>query len=144
MSGEPKAFSSFHDAHTISGMISSRKAALELIAFYVESGADAAIRETPVDRMAEAPALAGPRPDVPAARSGEKPDAHSGQAKAAPRAAPPASPEAAIMAAREAAKNAKSLDELRSLLVAFEGCALRATATQLVFADGTPQSRVMF
>ena len=150
MSGEPKAFSSFHDAHTISGMISSRKAALELIAFYVESGADAVIRETPVDRMAEAPALAGARPNVPADRSGEKPariarpDAHSGQAKTAPRAVPPASPEAAIMAAREAAKNAKSLDELRSLLVAFEGCALRATATQLVFADGTPQSRVMF
>jgi len=150
MSSEPKAFSSFHDAHTIFGMISSRRAALELIAFYVESGADAAIRETPLDRMAETPALAGARPDVPAARSGEEPahiarsDAHSGQAKAAPRAAPPASPEAAIMAAREAAKSAKSLDELRSLLVAFEGCALRATATQLVFADGTPQSRVMF
>ena len=48
------------------------------------------------------------------------------------------------MAAREAAKSAGSLDELRALLDGFEGCALHATATQLVFADGNPQSRVMF
>ncbi len=48
------------------------------------------------------------------------------------------------MAAREAARTAQTLDELRALLETFEGCALRATATQLVFADGNPQSRVMF
>ena len=48
------------------------------------------------------------------------------------------------MAAREAARNAQTLDDLRALLEAFGGCALRATATQLVFADGNPQSRVMF
>ena len=48
------------------------------------------------------------------------------------------------MAARAAARSAKTLDELRALLADFEGCALRATATQLVFADGNPQSRIMF
>jgi DNA polymerase len=48
------------------------------------------------------------------------------------------------MAAREAAKSAGSLEELRGLLEPFEGCALRTTATQLVFADGNPQARVMF
>ena len=48
------------------------------------------------------------------------------------------------MAAREAAKSARDLDELRALLDNFDGCALRATATQLVFADGNPQGRVMF
>src|SRR5262249_32581149 len=55
-----------------------------------------------------------------------------------------ASPEAAVMAARAAAKSAASLVELRAMLERFEGCALRATATQLVFADGNPQARVMF
>jgi uracil-DNA glycosylase len=56
--------------------------------------------------------------------------------------APPA-PEAAIMAAREAARSAKNLDELRAILLAsFEGCGLRATARQLVFADGNPRARV--
>jgi DNA polymerase len=48
------------------------------------------------------------------------------------------------MAAREAARSAATLDDLRALLEKFEGCALRATATQLVFADGNPQSRLMF
>ncbi|MFZ0607256.1 MAG: uracil-DNA glycosylase, partial [Xanthobacteraceae bacterium] len=42
------------------------------------------------------------------------------------------------------ARTAQTLDELRALLEAFEGCALRATATRLVFADGTAGSRVMF
>ena len=33
------------------------------------------------------------------------------------------------MAAREEAKSARTLDELKSILSAFTGCALRATAT---------------
>ena len=48
------------------------------------------------------------------------------------------------MAAREQAKSAATLEELRALLERFEGCALRNTATQLVFADGNPHSRLMF
>ena len=48
------------------------------------------------------------------------------------------------MAAREAARSAASLEELRTILDRFEGCALRSTATQLVFADGNPKARVMF
>src|SRR5256714_8819476 len=48
------------------------------------------------------------------------------------------------MAAGEAAKSAATLEELRAMLARFEGCALRTTATQLVFADGNPQARVMF
>lgn len=56
----------------------------------------------------------------------------------------PPAPEVAIMAAREAARSAKNLDELRAILERFEGCALRATARRLVFADGNPRARVMF
>ena len=56
----------------------------------------------------------------------------------------PPSPDAAVMAAREAARNAATLEELRAILDRFEGCALRNTATQLVFADGNPKARVMF
>jgi DNA polymerase len=48
------------------------------------------------------------------------------------------------MAARDAARSAASLDELRAILQAFEGCALRTTAKRLVFADGNPQGRIMF
>jgi uracil-DNA glycosylase family 4 len=60
-----------------------------------------------------------------------------------PPAAPP-SPEAAIMEAREAARTASSLDELRAILGRFDGCPLKSTATQLVFADGNPRAPIMF
>ena len=33
---------------------------------------------------------------------------------------------------------------LRAILESFEGCALKATASRLVFADGNPKSRLMF
>jgi DNA polymerase len=56
----------------------------------------------------------------------------------------PLAPEAAVMAAREAAGAAANLDELRAMLDKFDGCALKATASRLVFADGNPQARVMF
>jgi uracil-DNA glycosylase len=47
------------------------------------------------------------------------------------------------MQARSGAKNAKTLDELRTILDSFEGCALKSTASQLVFADGNPEARLM-
>ena len=47
------------------------------------------------------------------------------------------------MAAREAARSAASLDELRAILDKFEGCSLKGSASRLVFADGTPGSRLM-
>ena len=45
---------------------------------------------------------------------------------------------------REAARSAASLEELRAILARFDGCALKATAKQLVFSDGNPKSRLMF
>lgn len=48
------------------------------------------------------------------------------------------------MTAREAARGAASLDELRDILDRFDGCGLKASASRLVFADGNPQSRLMF
>jgi DNA polymerase len=60
------------------------------------------------------------------------------------RGEPPPAPDAAIASARELATTAPTLDALRALLETFGGCALRHTATRLVFADGNPQARVMF
>jgi len=53
-------------------------------------------------------------------------------------------PDAAEMSARALAEAAPNLDALRSAMEGFDGCALKRTATQLVFADGVPGSRVMF
>ena len=50
----------------------------------------------------------------------------------------------AIVSAREAARTAPTLEALRQLLENFDGCALKSTATRLVFADGNPQARIMF
>jgi DNA polymerase len=122
----------------------------ELIAFYRDAGADALLGEAPVDRMAdEAVALPAPqrrKPDSDLSTAASRAQAEAAQMDRQPRApaATPAAPEAAIMAAREAVKSAKTLEELRALLENFNGCGLRATATQLVFADGNPQGRVMF
>jgi DNA polymerase len=53
-------------------------------------------------------------------------------------------PDPSETSARVLAQAAADLEKLRSLMAAFDGCALKRTATQLVFADGVPGSRVMF
>lgn len=116
-----------------------RPTASELLAFYLEAGVDCALSEEPVDRLTEEPIVeerpAAPRPAP--FRSANPPPA--------PLLAEPApAPDAAITSAREIAPRAATLDELRSLLERFDGCALKATATRLVFADGNPQARIMF
>jgi DNA polymerase len=120
------------------------RAAQELLAFYAEAGVDALLGESPADRLSAAQIEPASVPE-PARRA--EPDVAEARIAPAPRASPesgPATPEIAVMAAREAARSAASLDELRGILAKFEGCALRTTAKQLVFADGNPQGRVMF
>jgi DNA polymerase len=54
-----------------------------------------------------------------------------------------AAPEEAALAARELARGAATLQELESIVAAFEGCALKVSAKSLAFADGNPNGRVM-
>ena len=143
----------------------TRQIARELIAFYLDAGVDCTVEERPLDRFADEPRIPSPaeraEPDGESVRAtpSSNPARGESQADGARRAVsplsadgstttavppPPAAPEAAIMAARESAGSAKDLEELRALLAGFAGCTLAATATQLVFADGNPQARVMF
>ena len=120
------------------------RAARELLDFYAEAGVDALVGETATNRLAGEPAdtaqaaAAFALPERPAPRF--QPDAP----EPPPLAAAAPAPDVAVMAAREAARRAATLDELRVMLGKFEGCALRSTAKQLVFADGNPHARVMF
>jgi DNA polymerase len=132
-------------------MLSERDNARDILSFYLEAGVDALLGEEPVDRMADEtppPAVRAPAPPPPAIR--DEPARTPAQTQTQtyvqtrPASPVPAAPEAAVMAAREAAKSAATLDDLRALLETFEGCSLRNTATQLAFADGNPQARVMF
>ena len=127
------------------------QAARELLAFYREAGIDALLEETPLDRFAGESATAAPAPRTDSARP--PPERRAGATGGALFAREPEivsrpalalPPESAVIAAREAAKSAATLTQLRAMLERFEGCALRTTATQLVFADGNPQARVMF
>lgn len=116
----------------------------QLLAFYLEAGVDCALMEEPVDRLSETDIPAAPAPvremAPPPGPVREMPAAM----QAVPRSETAPAPEVAIASAREAARSAPTLEALRALLEKFEGCALRNTATRLVFADGNPEARIMF
>jgi len=133
----------------ISASISDAAQAVALLRFYLDAGADAAIEDTPLNRFGLAGTrmeMAAPKVSTPI-RSAEP---------SVPKAAPPrtAVPQAAAIlgandralaeSARAAAASAGSLDALKEILQRFEGIeSLRARATNMVFADGNPESRVM-
>ncbi|MBA2401252.1 MAG: uracil-DNA glycosylase [Bradyrhizobium sp.] len=114
----------------------------QLLAFYLEAGVDCALADAPVDRLAEpdSATIGAPR-EIPAQRLVRETPAAT---PAVSRSEIAPAPEAAIASAREAARTAPSLEALRALLENFDGCALKHTATRLVFSDGNPQARIMF
>ena len=101
---------------------------IRLLDWYREAGADEAIADRPVDRYAAAAASEKPPPPPP------------------PSPPPPrlASRDEITRTARSAAAAATDLDQLRAALAAFDGCALRKTAHNLVFGDGHAHTAIMF
>ncbi|WP_299618217.1 uracil-DNA glycosylase family protein [Pelagibius sp.] len=118
-------------------------AALAALRWLVEAGADEAIGEIPVDRTAPAPAAPRPAPAElaePAARAPAPPS----EAPRRPRA--PAKLTAASESQADAqrlAAAANSVEDLRQTLEDFDGCPLKATATNLCLFDGNPEARIM-
>src|SRR6266404_9278533 len=111
----------------------------QLLAFYLEAGVDCALTEEPVNRLSD--------PDIiPGSRDAALPNPVRTTAAVIPaaRGAAALAPETAILSARAAARTAPTLEALRALLENFNGCALKSTATRLVFADGNPKARIMF
>ena len=132
----------------------------ELLAWSLAMGADEAIGDVAVDRFAEserraqalaagrqAPAAAAPRPTATPTIKPTAPP--SGTSPTPPAVVPRAVPAldgglgATIEAARAAAAAVGSLEALREAVLAFEGCALKKTATNTVFADGVPEGGLM-
>ena len=105
--------------------------AVAALRWWAAQGVETIYDEAPRNRFAEAA-----KPPAPAPRPVSVPP---------PRAAPPvsAAPDAAARTAAEWAANAQSLEALAEAMNRFEGCALKRTATQLVFADGAPGAAVM-
>ena len=139
------------------------------LAWLIEAGADEAIGDDPIDRYAVARAkrqaqpAAAPRGAAPShgrddtsprsartaspASIGTGPDAE--RAEAPPPLWQPResgtlqSDDAAQSEARSRAAEARTLAELRAALASFDGCPLKETAKNLVFADGVPDARVV-
>ena len=107
----------------------------DALRWLIEAGADEAIGDMPVDRFQEKDLAAAPpaRPSVapvtPAAAKARPPG---------PAAMPAGNPSARAIAAA-----AQTLAELEAALRRFDGCPLKDTATNLVFADGNPAARIM-
>src|SRR6476646_10809434 len=121
------------------------KAARELLAFYAEAGVDSAIGEQANDLLSQPeppPATERPR-NAAGTAPARAADPRLSNTPARPAVAAPPAPDAAVMAAREAARSASSLEELRAILDRFDGCGLKGSASRLVFADGTPGSKLM-
>jgi len=116
----------------------------QLLAFYLEAGVDCALNDEPVSRLIDEAAAAAAEPRAPRGDVAMPPAGPSPGPIAAPAGVPAPAPDAAINSARDAAATAPSLEALRALMERFDGCALKATATRLVFGDGNPHARVMF
>jgi DNA polymerase len=101
----------------------------DLLRWYVAMGADEAIGDTPQDRLAPPPT-----PSLAVAPAKPRPTAAASPAEA---------PAGAAASARRLAEAAHTLPELAAAVAAFDGCALKRTATNTVFADGTPGAPVM-
>jgi uracil-DNA glycosylase family 4 len=108
--------------------------ALALLRLQVEWGADEAIGLDPIDRLR-------PADSTPAgASAGQFKAAVAPRAVAAIAQPPKATPgERALALAGQSA----SLEDLRAALAGFDGCALRDTASNLVFAEGDPASTTL-
>lgn len=117
----------------------------QVLEFLVAAGVETPLEDCPVDRFARAaPAEASAVPRaVPAGREIAGREVPAARPMTGGGATVPLAPDAAVMEARRLAASAPDLETLRALLDAFDGCALKSTASRLVFADGTPGAPVM-
>src|SRR5438270_2313326 len=121
-----------------------REAALALLRWYVEMGADEAIGLEAADRLALPPLIPSPgavirSPATPAPSPRQSP-------RPVPATPPPALTESlgvAAQSARRLAASADSVEALAAVVAGFDGCPLKRTATNTVFTDGNPTAPVM-
>ena len=105
-----------------------------LLAFWADAGVDCVYAEEPVDRMAEGARRLAPQrpPTAPPARQ---------TTAAAPSVAPHVGQ--ALVEARATATAAGDLTALQAAIAAFEGCSLKAGATNTVFSRGRPDAKIV-
>ncbi|MDB5397739.1 MAG: uracil-DNA glycosylase [Rhodospirillales bacterium] len=129
------------------------------LAWLVAVGADEAIADAPIDRF-RGPLSSGslpdrsvqqsPLPGLPHQGEGTRSGAllidrggFGGGGNSRPSTGIPLGTPEAAATARELAGAAQTLDELKDAIGSFDGLSLKATATNLVFADGNPEATLM-
>lgn len=113
---------------------------LEALRWHLEMGLDEVVDELPVDRYATAQQ---PHPATPATAPAIQPTQDMPQAEPRQASGQALAPAEGARDAIAVAAGAQTIDELRESLEGFEGCALKFTATNTVFADGDPSSDLM-
>lgn len=142
---------------------SSQEDIAALLRWYGEIGVDETVAETPADLTALAPAQPARSTDTRAAQSSALPPRQAFDGKGVsggegrervettrPTAAATPRPPSALLGAATASADARALagaahdlTELQDALRLFEGCPLKQTAMNLVFADGNPDADIM-
>lgn len=118
--------------------------AAALLRWYVDHGIDETIGEEPIDRFALPPPAAAVATQAPApARPPATPTPIRAPVAATPRPPVPLESPQLVEDARALAEGCNTIAELEAAVRAFEGCALKRTAKNTVFADGKPEARVM-
>ena len=122
----------------------------DILAFYAEAGVDEALADEPANRFAatetkpvQAAARAPAQAPITAAPAREPPLPGGAPGHPAPRPTAAVPDEAQAALARELAGKAQTLDQLREAMASFDGCNLKFTAKNLVFADGNPEAELM-
>ena len=133
---------------------------LDALSWQLEAGIDECIEATPTNHFKKpVPTVSGLKNDLTQNDGGENAnfnafkeisnDFSSGEGDPdRPKIKPPSSQYSAServnQAAITAAKSASSVDELKLILEESNLCPLNKTATNIVFADGNPNSKIMF
>ena len=113
-----------------------------LLRLQVEWGADEAIDPDPIDRLRPVDSNPADSTPIPLLRPAPVAEQSKRVAEQAKRVAAPSQGTAGERALALAGQSA-TLDGLRAALTGFDGCALRDTASNLVFAEGDPSSNIL-
>lgn len=102
----------------------------DMLQFYIDIGVDESIEDAPINRIRESKV---PAISAPIIKISEQPQEIT----------PKGGSQEAAKLATGLIEKISSLEELKSALESFDGFVLKRTATQILFAEGNPKSKIM-
>lgn len=117
---------------------------VEVLTWYLESGVDAVLQDTPRQWLSQpdaaGAALVAPASSQPVFMNPHPTPLPEGRKTTRPA---PLAAAASVTLARELAERCNNIEELKEAVHRFEGCSLKKLATNTVFADGNPEAEIM-